>query len=173
MDPILEGLRKAGLSIPENDDSSDSPRRIEPVTSRAEPAETRVSGRSFPASRLAWIGAIVLAVVGAGWWFAHPASKQVAGSSSVSASRAVPVANQKSIAVLPFVNLSADKNDEYLSDGMTEELLNVLAKVKACACRDEVLLLLSREDRRQHFSQSGRATACEYGSGRQRAQSRR
>ena len=32
--------------------------------------------------------------------------------------------------MLPFVNLSADKNDEYLSDGMTEELLNVLTKVK-------------------------------------------
>jgi adenylate cyclase len=38
-------------------------------------------------------------------------------------------ANEKSIAVLPFVNMSADKNDEYLSDGMTEELINVLAKV--------------------------------------------
>src|SRR3989442_6193528 len=35
----------------------------------------------------------------------------------------------KSIAVLPFVNLSADKNDEYLSDGMTEELISALAKV--------------------------------------------
>ena len=33
------------------------------------------------------------------------------------------------IAVLPFVSMSADKADEYLSDGMTEELLNVLAKV--------------------------------------------
>jgi len=39
--------------------------------------------------------------------------------------------SQKSIAVLPFVNMSADKNDEYLSDGMTEELLNVLTKVKS------------------------------------------
>jgi len=37
----------------------------------------------------------------------------------------------KSIAVLPFMNMSADKNDEYLSDGMTEELLNVLTKVKS------------------------------------------
>src|SRR6266566_3273465 len=35
----------------------------------------------------------------------------------------------KSIAVLPFVNMSADKNDEHLSDGMTEELINVLSKV--------------------------------------------
>jgi TolB-like protein/Tfp pilus assembly protein PilF/class 3 adenylate cyclase len=43
------------------------------------------------------------------------------------AGSAVP---EKSIAVLPFVNMSADKNDEYLSDGMTEELLNALTKVK-------------------------------------------
>jgi adenylate cyclase len=44
-------------------------------------------------------------------------------------SEAGTVAPNKSIAVLPFVNMSADKNDEYLSDGMTEELINVLAKV--------------------------------------------
>src|SRR6266850_7831071 len=37
---------------------------------------------------------------------------------------------EKSIAVLPFVNMSADKADEYLSDGMTEELLSALTKVK-------------------------------------------
>ena len=35
----------------------------------------------------------------------------------------------KSVAVLPFVNLSADKLDEYLSDGMTEELINALARI--------------------------------------------
>ena len=35
----------------------------------------------------------------------------------------------KSIAVLPFVNMSDDPNNEYFSDGISEELLNVLVKV--------------------------------------------
>ena len=34
-----------------------------------------------------------------------------------------------SIAVLPFVNMSADPNQEYFSDGISEELLNLLAKI--------------------------------------------
>jgi serine/threonine-protein kinase len=39
------------------------------------------------------------------------------------------LAERKSIAVLPFVNLSGDKENEYFSDGMTEELINALANV--------------------------------------------
>ncbi len=35
----------------------------------------------------------------------------------------------KTIAVLPFVNMSADPENEYFSDGITEELLNALTKV--------------------------------------------
>jgi len=38
-------------------------------------------------------------------------------------------AQEKSIAVLPFVNMSGDEENEYFSDGLTEELLNLLAKV--------------------------------------------
>ena len=34
-----------------------------------------------------------------------------------------------SIAVLPFVNMSGDVENEYFSDGLSEELLNVLAKI--------------------------------------------
>ena len=41
-----------------------------------------------------------------------------------SQSRALP-----SIAVLPFVNLSSDKEQEYFSDGLSEELLNLLAQL--------------------------------------------
>ncbi len=35
----------------------------------------------------------------------------------------------KSIAVLPFVNMSTDPENEYFSDGITEEILNALVKV--------------------------------------------
>jgi TolB-like protein/Tfp pilus assembly protein PilF len=38
--------------------------------------------------------------------------------------------NEKSIAVLAFENRSADKDNEYFSDGVAEEILNSLAKVK-------------------------------------------
>jgi len=38
-------------------------------------------------------------------------------------------ADHKSIAVLPFVNMSSDPEQEYFSDGISEELLNLLAKI--------------------------------------------
>jgi TolB-like protein len=41
-----------------------------------------------------------------------------------------PADTQKSIVVLPFVNMSSDPDQEYFSDGLSEELLNVLAQVK-------------------------------------------
>jgi len=39
-----------------------------------------------------------------------------------------PIDRKKSLAVLPFVNMSSDPENEYFSDGITEELLNVLAQ---------------------------------------------
>ena len=71
--------------------------------------------------------AVILALVGvttllAGAWYvgrqsATPGSDPAAG----------PVL--ASIAVLPFVNMSDDASNEYFSDGISEELLNLLAKI--------------------------------------------
>src|SRR4029079_1706957 len=47
-------------------------------------------------------------------------------------SAAAPVAagvSPKSVAVLPFVNMSGDPKNEFFSDGITEEILNALAQI--------------------------------------------
>lgn len=58
MDPILDGLRKAGLSIPENDDSSDSPRRIGPVTARGERAKSGADAGPVRADEGFWVAVL-------------------------------------------------------------------------------------------------------------------
>jgi len=40
-----------------------------------------------------------------------------------------PCGRQSSIAVLPFANMSADKENEYFGDGLAEEIVNVLARI--------------------------------------------
>jgi TolB-like protein len=47
----------------------------------------------------------------------------------VGAEPAAVAAEEKSLVVLPFTNLSDDPDQEYFSDGMTEELINTLSRV--------------------------------------------
>src|SRR5680860_299906 len=47
-----------------------------------------------------------------------------------SAPKEVAQKEDKTIAVLPFVNMRSDADNEYFSDGMTEEIINALAQIK-------------------------------------------
>jgi adenylate cyclase len=79
------------------------------------------SGHSVPASRLALVGALLLLIAGVGWWFIH--------QSTQARKPAAPAVDQKSIAVLPFENLSHDPDNAYFADGIQEEILTRLSKI--------------------------------------------
>jgi len=65
------------------------------------------------------ISGVVLAVVFFGFFSARTADDEPP----------VVIASSASVAVLPFVNMSDDKDNEYFSDGLTETLLHMLAQV--------------------------------------------
>ena len=65
----------------------------------------------------------LLAAAAVGWYLKDRASPPADTGGSAE--------GPASVAVLPFANLSGDEEQEFFSDGMTEELLNVLAKIPA------------------------------------------
>jgi TolB-like protein len=50
---------------------------------------------------------------------------------STAINSSVPDDTRQSVAVMPFVNMSDDESNEYFSDGISEELLNVLVRVRS------------------------------------------
>ena len=85
-----------------------------------ERGEQRVSGTELS------VLALLLAIGGAILWRVATTAHDAATAPDPSSASALGAA---STAVLPFVNMSADKANEYFSDGMTETLLNRLAQV--------------------------------------------
>jgi TolB-like protein len=102
------------------------------------PAVSGISaGKPAAAPASVWRNRLVLTVVSAAFvamaglladrlWIAKHASQEEATAPLKSPALTRP---PHSIAVLPFVNMSGDKDQEYFSEGLTEELLNSLARI--------------------------------------------
>jgi serine/threonine-protein kinase len=80
--------------------------------------------------------ALLLAIGGGVLWRVAPASRDAMSANATNTASAkteaatAPVAiDEKSIAVLPLANTSDDPSNEYFSDGLSEELISVLAKI--------------------------------------------
>jgi TolB-like protein len=111
--------------------------RGEPV--RAAPPTATGSGpvQRFSAASLGVLAAVVIIAAGIVWAVTRSSGKTApqatqtaqaggspAGAKAVSASAGV------SLAVLPFVDMSPEHNQDYFSDGLSEELINQLAQIK-------------------------------------------
>lgn len=99
-----------------------------------------VTGKRSRLGARNWVlaAAVVLALIvggGAWWWVQNsdgPSGASMATDSQgevLSSSSAISSSDKPSVAVLPFDNLSGDPEQDYFSDGMTEDLITDLSQV--------------------------------------------
>jgi TolB-like protein/Tfp pilus assembly protein PilF len=109
-------------------------------TSEVAPADsvTHLTGRKLDYVVIGVLGAIVVLLLVDKFIVTPRREARSEGSATTSASAVAPASNvgtaaapasAASIAVLPFVDMSQAKDQEYFSDGLSEELLDLLAKV--------------------------------------------
>jgi TolB-like protein/Tfp pilus assembly protein PilF len=117
----------ASIEEPRNSGSG-----LESLTNLFPPPADGVQRSRLPSRPLLAISAvlcvIVIYIVSDKVWLARQGAELrfVGGPATALPALAAP---EKSVAVLPFLDMSAKKDQEYLSDGLSEELINMLAKV--------------------------------------------
>ncbi|HVU22610.1 MAG TPA: TIR domain-containing protein [Opitutus sp.] len=123
--------------------TSPAARPSAPATPAPIPPAPTSPGRRLPTI---WVVLAVFVVAAALLWFLlprHGSAEKIASSPAAStvpaaetAAAAAPVVNDKpavadkSIAVLPFINMSEDKDNAFFADGMQEDILTKLARVR-------------------------------------------
>ena len=106
--------------------------RDEPAIAQQGPVAAKASRRGVRPGVALGIAAGLLAVAGLVYWTQFPRSGNLTPTPATAATPDVPVTQTGvTLAVLPFANLSADPAQEYFSDGLTEEILNQLARIPA------------------------------------------
>jgi TolB-like protein/Flp pilus assembly protein TadD len=97
----------------------------------------RTTGQPAPLRRALFVAAVLLVLAALAYllidrpWISKPAAALATVSATLSPGAPPAAFNPPphSIAVLPFVNMSGDKEQDYFSDGLSEELLNDLARI--------------------------------------------
>jgi len=93
---------------------------------RPVPMVTAKARAHTPVLALALAAAAAVALIIGGWWLGK---SQGWWARMAGATTAAPAATANSVAVLPFTDLSEKKDQEYFSDGLSDELIDLLGKI--------------------------------------------
>jgi adenylate cyclase len=130
--PKLVAALRLAIDRPPAADSAIAPR-----STAGSPSRKSYPGSGGSSRRIAIVAGLALAVA-IGGFAAYKlrqtnhhifAPRAVAVTTSIPAASTAPTISEQSVAVLPFVDMSEKKDQEYFSDGLSEELIDMLVKV--------------------------------------------
>ena len=75
-------------------------------------------------------GSCIQTIRGRGYRFTAPVTRVPADAAMVAASKGLPLPDKPSLAVMPFQNMSGDPEQEYFADGMVEEIITALSRIR-------------------------------------------
>ena len=123
------------------------------LAAQIEACRARTLARGISGRRLALAAAIIIAAASAALFLFHPFE---------SFRRTADVAGGKSIAVLPFENLSDDKQNAYFADGVQDEILTDLAKVADLKVISRISVMEYRNAPKRNAREIGQALRVAY-----------
>jgi TolB-like protein len=129
---LVDAVQRAVASTPSGDSTftggaaasaASAAARPSAVASVPRPSRTVIALLAVIALGLTWVVADKV------WLSKYAPDKKPVGAAVSATPVSAPAISEKSVAVLPFVDMSEKKDQEYFSDGIAEDILNLLAKV--------------------------------------------
>ncbi len=126
----------------------------------ATPATSRPVGRRVPAA--AWIAAVMAVIAVVSFIALRPAKPVPETKSPAPTSSDKSAATDKSIAVLPFDNLSTDKENGFFADGVHEDVLTALQNIRELRVLSRTTMMQYRERGQKSLPQIARELGVTY-----------
>src|SRR6267154_6793724 len=127
---LIDDIRDPARTAPRNTPAV--PLEVSAATARAAHPKSRFNWILLAAGTVFVVAALAALLMNKFWISSHVAQEKPVATTSLAPAAGVPAQptiSENSVAVLPFADMSEKKDQEYFADGLSEEILNLLAGI--------------------------------------------